>query len=579
MNKKLVLVFILPLLFLMFEPSASAHNGETPSSGMHFPVGPIPTRPEGLPTEPLAPPLGDEIACPAEFCRADGVFLIFETRWGSTQILMDLAYEVAQDDSVYMVVKNASDRNEAIGLLNANGVNMDHVRFIFYPPLSENCIWVRDFGPVYIYEDGEKGIVDFWYPFTNDDDFPQTVGAEFDLPVYENDLLHSGGNFMTDGNGMGFATTIVYSYNPNYSQAEVRELFSDYCGIDSLVVLPEIDVENTKHIDVWCKIVGDTTLVVGEYESPSDGGGNNYYILNDAAAQLDTLRNLDGREFDVVRIPMPPWEGSGEPTRTYTNSLIINDKVLVPTYDLDSDLVAMDIYQSLLPDHEVIGIDSRQIIERAGAVHCITKLHHSDNPLVVLHQPLDSLSAGEEPHLRFCVNPRFDNTDTSVFWRPSSGGMFTEVPATFEQGVWQAALPQMFEDFQYYLAATSTSGFVAFDVTHPDGAPFFNFEVDVIPNNAVAEAEGPACFLECRPSLFRSSTQIHFAIPGGTSGSLQVYDVAGRAVRRFPLVAGGVHSVNWDGRDNEGRPVSAGFYLCRLRFGEESRSARLLLIR
>jgi agmatine deiminase len=223
----LSLAILLQILLCSVPPGA----GQEPPTrgGMHYPFGETPARPGQEPPSPLTPPTGGEIVCPGEFCRADGCFLTYETQWGSVQILMDIAYEVARDDTVYMLVKNSSDMNEARNLLIANGVNTDHVRFIYYYQLSENCIWVRDYGPVYIYEDGGKAIVDFWYPFTSDDDVPITVGAEFGLPVYTSDLLYSGGNFMTDGNGMGFATNIVYSYNTNYTQAQVRQIFRDYC--------------------------------------------------------------------------------------------------------------------------------------------------------------------------------------------------------------------------------------------------------------------------------------------------------------------------------------------------------------
>lgn len=527
------------------------------------------------------PPSGAEIACPAEFCRADGVFLTYETRWGSTQILADIAYETAQDDSVYMFVKDGAERTEAADLLSASGVNMDHVRFIFYPQLSENCIWVRDYGPVYIYEDGGKAVVDFWYPFTADDDVPQTVGAEFELPVYENDLLFSGGNFMTDGNGMGFATSIVYSYNTNYTEAQVRQLFADYCGLDSLVVLPTLDVENTKHIDVFCKLVNDTTFLVGEYESPGDGGGSNYYILNDIAAQLDTLRNLDGREFRVERMPMPPYEDPGgwAPTRTYVNSLILNHKILVPTYELESDAEALAIYAGLFPGYEAVPIDARQIIERAGAVHCITKLHHSDNPLVVFHEPLDSLSYGEAPAIAFTLNPRFDDTNAAVFYRPLGAGVFTEVPAVRAHGTWQAGLPPMETDFDYYLAATATSGGTDFPVSDPRTAPADYFTVLVDAPAALPLALSPGTGLHNRPNPFRTTTEIRFSVPTAAAGRLVIYDIQGKRVRDFGSIRRGPQVLSWDGTDNARRPVAAGIYFCRLVAGSECWTTRLLLWR
>jgi agmatine/peptidylarginine deiminase len=575
-----MLLCTLALLLVCPAPVA----GEEKPQGKHYSIDQIPPGIEPPVRGVPIPPSGDEIVSPGEFCRADGCFLTFETQWGSAPILMDIAYEVAQDDTVYMIVKNTSARIEAENMLIARGVNMDHVRFVLYSPLSENCIWVRDYGPWNVWEDGAKGIVDFWYPFTNDDDFPSTAGVFFGLPVYTNDLLLSGGNLMMDGGGMGFATNIVYTYNPGYTETQVRQLFRDYCGVDSLVVLPVLDVENTKHIDIFCKLIDDHTLIVGEHTTPSEGAGNNYYILNDIAAYLSGLRNLDDRYFEVVRIPMPPWEPGGYSgvTRTYTNSLIINDKVLVPVYGIDLDAEALWVYQSLLPQHEVIGIDSEQIIHRAGAVHCITKLHHSDNPLVVLHTPIDSLDYGETPVLHFGINPRFVDTQASAFYRLQSQEAFTEVPASLYRGEWTVSLPGMTEDFEYYVAGTASSGAVEMDVSLPASAPGECFFVDVQEATSVA-SDGPEGAVNLSvmlsPNPLTTGTEIRYATSGAARADITIYSVRGQIVRRFGPLKGGSGGFPWDGTDDQGLPVATGLYLCRIQAAGEAATAKLLVLR
>lgn len=60
---------------------------------------------------------------------------------------------------------------------------------------------------------------------------------------------------------------------------------------------------------------------------------------------------------------------------------------------------------------------------------------------------------------------------------------------------------------------------------------------------------------------------------------LTIHDLSGRVVRRFalPRQAGGRQQ--WDGRDALGRAVPAGLYLARLRSGEATAQARVMLIR
>jgi hypothetical protein len=66
----------------------------------------------------------------------------------------------------------------------------------------------------------------------------------------------------------------------------------------------------------------------------------------------------------------------------------------------------------------------------------------------------------------------------------------------------------------------------------------------------------------CSPNLFRSHTQISYALPTAGNVSLRVYDVTGRTVRT--LASGhqkaGSYSVNWDARDSLGKQVPYGVY-------------------
>jgi agmatine deiminase len=188
----------------------------------------------------------------------------------------------------------------------------------------------------------------------------------------------SGGNFMTDGNGMGFFGSVILKENNTWSEDSLRKNLRQYLGLDSVVFVRSMQLDGTGHIDMFSKFLNDTLILVGDYVNPGDGYGQNPQILDDNADSLSKMKNLDGRPFNVVRIPMPPFYQVGTDLYmpSYTNSLIINKKVLVPIYGdtLGSlDTMALNIYKKYMPDYEVIGIMSAEIIKSWGAVHCITK--------------------------------------------------------------------------------------------------------------------------------------------------------------------------------------------------------------
>ena len=57
---------------------------------------------------------------------------------------------------------------------------------------------------------------------------------------------------------------------------------------------------------------------------------------------------------------------------TYANFLIINDAVLMPTYNSPKDEIAKQQLQTAFPDREIVGIDCTALIKQHGSLHCVT---------------------------------------------------------------------------------------------------------------------------------------------------------------------------------------------------------------
>ena len=84
------------------------------------------------------------------------------------------------------------------------------------------------------------------------------------------------------------------------------------------------------------------------------------------------------------------------------------------------------------------------------------------------------------------------------------------------------------------------------------------------------------------PNPFNTGTSIRVALPANSDIELAVYDIAGQKVTTLMSGTrqGGIHTVYWDGLDDEGRVVASGIYFYRLRDGESLRiSRKLSLIR
>ncbi len=83
------------------------------------------------------------------------------------------------------------------------------------------------------------------------------------------------------------------------------------------------------------------------------------------------------------------------------------------------------------------------------------------------------------------------------------------------------------------------------------------------------------------PNPFRGGLELTYSLPGRLPVELQIHDLGGRLVRTLVggVVDAGSWTAVWDGRDDAGRDLPSGIYLCRLRAGSESRSLKLTLLR
>ena len=104
-------------------------------------------------------------------------------------------------------------------------------------------------------------------------------------------------------------------------------------------------------------------------------------------------------------------------------------------------------------------------------------------------------------------------------------------------------------------------------------------------STAVSGAVDPSptgfCLQQNYPNPFNSSTVIEFSLPVDGDVDLSVYNLLGQKIRVLAKGewAAGQHRVTWAGRDDDGRQLATGVYICRLRMGRQAEVRRPLIIR
>ena len=83
------------------------------------------------------------------------------------------------------------------------------------------------------------------------------------------------------------------------------------------------------------------------------------------------------------------------------------------------------------------------------------------------------------------------------------------------------------------------------------------------------------------PNPFNPQTRIDFYLQASGKISLTVYDVLGRSVRELAngFLLAGAHSVVWDGRDGNGRPVGSGMYFYQMVSSERREIKKMILVK
>ena len=408
-------------------------------------------------------PTSGEIASPPEYEPVRGVIFWYATsQWPTVvcDLVVALTQDAQYDEIAYVVVTGASQQTQATNQFTAAGADMSKVEFMIEPG---NAIWIRDYGPHFIWQDGALGIVDsHYYPTRSLDNFiPTLLGDDhFLMPTYDMGLYYSGGNFQPGPGRSGFVTSLVNLDNPSsagFDAEFIAELFSVYQGIDTLHVMPQLpfDVDGTGHIDMWMYLVDEDTVIISKFKAGSDPTA--IEITNEATAYMRDLG------FSVYR---PPAWNAVHPTYgymthwTYTNAFRVNNRIFISTYGetypsyADEDASALAAWQAAAgPDVEIVPIDCYDIIWAAGAIHCIVmqvpRYTAAEPAAHVIWPDGDELLVGGTTQTISWVATDTDNVtipQIDLYYSVNDGDTYEFIATTTDTGYYEWTVPEAVTD-------------------------------------------------------------------------------------------------------------------------------------
>ncbi|MCR4772806.1 MAG: agmatine deiminase family protein [Prevotella sp.] len=332
---------------------------------------------------------------PAEWHRQEAVIITWpheDTDWRDyldeiTATMVQMAKAIAKHERLIIA---AQYPERLIAKLDSK-LNADEMLNVGIYRIDNDDTWARDHGFITLLPEngsGKRKLLDFRF-----NGWGEKFAAEKDNEINANlfeqgaiageyednlDFVLEGGSIESDGKGTVFTTSqclLAPNRNQPMDKEQIEVELKKRLHAERVVWLDYgnlIGDDTDGHIDTIVRVCPDDTLLYIKCDDKDDEQYADFKKLED---QLKTLRTIDGKPYKLVALPFTKaisYDGERLPA-TYANFLIINDAVIVPTYNQEeADRKAMDTIAKVFPDREIIGIGAGVIIRQHGSIHCLT---------------------------------------------------------------------------------------------------------------------------------------------------------------------------------------------------------------
>ena len=433
----------------------------------------------------------------------------------SADIWKNIAIGVQEGGAtIYINVYAAKDTGAILKYMVDKGYPLTNYQFIVR---KGDAFWVRDYGPIPFYYDNDEkqGWVDYkYYPGRDRDDgmnaFWSTKIGNY--PVYNSRLYYEGGNIIVDGTDSNRLLTSEMVLDANlfyysgWTTQNVEDTLKNMFNSSEIHIKPYFEYEGgTGHIDLYLQRADDHTLIhtkmpVEMENIPTRDGGDttwlDYKIANDNINYFSQINTpTAGKKNYIKSIPFPKrddgsWYTSGEDynnfTRTYSNSLVVNNVIVLPIFHDDNtgektwDEAALAQVQNHFPGYKIIPADMRVLDGSGGSIHCVTKEVPADNPVsIYYHYPYAGLQNFQS---KYPVKAKIKNysgiQEAKIYYRSKgstswkSSALKDSTNNFFNGDI--LSNPKGKDTIEYYIEATSNNGkTMRKPISAPDG--FYSF--------------------------------------------------------------------------------------------------------
>ena len=245
--------------------------------------------------------------------------------------------------------------------------------------------WIRDSGPTFVKDQaGKLAAIDWifngwgaqgWAEYSNDEMIASKIAARYGVELIKSDLVNEGGGIHINGKGQVLLTETVQldpGRNPDWSKEQVEQELSRTLGVTDFVWLKsgltrDYDEFGTRgHVDIVACYAPDGRVIYHDQKNPNHP---------DHLVSAEVRDQFFRRGQELVSLPAPETlkYSVGYVDYSYVNHYVLNNAVLLGSFDDSNDKEARSILRDCYPGREVVLLDARELFARGGGIHCITQ--------------------------------------------------------------------------------------------------------------------------------------------------------------------------------------------------------------
>ncbi len=309
--------------------------------------------------------------------------------WMAWPARVDLWPNIEATKKAYADVANTIAEFEPVNLLvlpsmldDARAYLSKNVEII---EMSIDDSWTRDSGPNFLINDsgllaGSTWEFNAWgdkfRPYDQDALMGSRILDLVGVDEYTSTMIAEGGGITVDGEGTVITTESCFpnkNRNPHLTKKEIESELCRTLGASKVIWIPGDPNETGTdgHIDGIAAFIEPGRILV---EISPDSSDPHYRVGQNNVKALKNIKDAKGRTLEIDFI----YEGDYsvlefDECRSYINSYLANGAVIVPGYNHERDHLAVETYQKIYPDREVVQIQISDIAIGGGGIHCITQ--------------------------------------------------------------------------------------------------------------------------------------------------------------------------------------------------------------